>query len=96
MQVPLGFEGVGTLRVVGTIESAITNSGSCQECDEGVLRRPTKEAVVERRATLPGSPSNPVKEGELDRFTKLGKKYFKAYTALGATVPEHLKEFAPD
>lgn len=52
--------------------------------------------LPERRESLPGSPSNPVGEGELDRFTKLGKKYFKAYTALGATVPEHLKEFAPD
>lgn len=51
--------------------------------------------LPDRRETLPGSPSNPCKDGEEDRFTKLGKKYYKAYTALGAEVPAHLQQFKP-
>lgn len=51
--------------------------------------------LPERRESLPGSPSNPVRDGEEDRFTKLGRKYFKAYTALGGDVPPHLQQFAP-
>lgn len=49
----------------------------------------------ERREQLPGSPSRPVRDGEEDRFTRLGKKYWVAYAALGAAVPEHLQQFAP-
>jgi len=46
-----------------------------------------------RRDTLPGSPTTPVVDGEEDRYTKLGKKYAKAYPAIGYPVPEHLKQF---
>lgn len=46
-----------------------------------------------RRAELPGSPTNPVQEGETDQYTKLGKKYAKAYQALGSDLPAHLQQF---
>lgn len=53
-----------------------------------------------RRANLPGSPSNPVPpesvgDPAVDRWTKLGRKYFIAYKALGAEPPPHLQQFAP-
>lgn len=51
--------------------------------------------LPERRENLAGSPSNPVSEGELDRWSKLGKKYYVAYTALGSTPPPHLQQFKP-
>lgn len=56
--------------------------------------------LPERRESLPGSPSNPVDpkdvgNPEVDRWTKLGKKYYLAYIALDAEVPEHLRQFAP-
>jgi hypothetical protein len=46
-----------------------------------------------RRAQLPGAPGKPVPAGGEDQFTRLGKKYAKAYKALGSNVPEHLKPF---
>lgn len=54
--------------------------------------------LPERRAGLPGSPSNPVApehvgNDAVDRYTKLGRKYYKAFTALGSAVPEHLQQF---
>ena len=54
--------------------------------------------LPERRESLPGSPSNPVPpeqvgNPDLDRWTKLGKKYHAAYKALGEDVPEHLHPF---
>lgn len=52
--------------------------------------------MPDRREGLPGSPSNPVEEGEEDRFARLGRKYFKAYTALGSDVPDHLHQFSPE
>jgi len=47
-----------------------------------------------RRAQLPGAPGHPVGPGQADQFTRLGKKYAKAYRAFGATVPDHLQPFA--
>jgi hypothetical protein len=49
-----------------------------------------------RRAMLPGAPGVPLKADDPkggDMFTRLGKKYAKAYRALGADVPAHLREF---
>ncbi len=46
-----------------------------------------------RRAQLPGAPGKPVPAGGQDQFTRLGKKYAKAYKALGSDVPDHLKPF---
>lgn len=46
-----------------------------------------------RRAQLSGSPNNPVQPGEPDHYTRLGKKYAKAYKALGADIPAHLVQF---
>lgn len=56
--------------------------------------------LPERRENLPGSPSNPVApedvgNPDVDRWTKLGRKYYLAYQAFDAEVPEHLKQFAP-
>lgn len=50
-------------------------------------------SLPERRAALPGAPGNPVGDGEDDAFTRLGRKYCKAYVALGAEVPQHLRVF---
>jgi len=47
-----------------------------------------------RRAQLPGAPGNPVPPGGEDQYTRLGKKYVKAYRAFGAQVPDHLLPFA--
>jgi hypothetical protein len=54
--------------------------------------------LPERRESLPGSPSNPlppeqVGDPDLDRWTKLGRKYLAAYKALGEAVPTHLQPF---
>lgn len=56
--------------------------------------------LPERRENLPGSPSNPVPpesvgDPAVDRWTKLGRKYYIAYRALGSTPPPHLQQFAP-
>lgn len=48
-----------------------------------------------RRASLEGAPGVPVPEGGVDRYTKLGKKYYIAFKALGAEVPPHLQQFKP-
>lgn len=50
-----------------------------------------------RRALLPGAPGVPLKADDPkggNMFVRLGVKYAKAYKALGAEVPEHLKPFA--
>jgi hypothetical protein len=46
-----------------------------------------------RRETLPGSPSNPVAEGQPNTFVRLGTKYAKALTALQSDVPKHLRDY---
>ena len=50
-----------------------------------------------RRASLPGAPGVPLKADDPkggDMYGRLGKKYAKAYQALDAEIPDHLKQFA--
>jgi hypothetical protein len=47
----------------------------------------------QRRLALPGSPINPVTDMLDDRYTRLGRKYAKAYAALNSSVPAHLQAF---
>lgn len=46
-----------------------------------------------RRAGLPGSPSNPTPDPTRDTYTRLGRKYAKAFQVLAGRVPDHLQQF---
>lgn len=91
--------------IIDTVEAVTARDGESKDAyyarviEQGPLAVAVKLAdlghnnLPARRACLPGAPGNPVPDGGVDQYVKLGKKYAKAYAVLGSTVPEHLREF---
>lgn len=55
----------------------------------------THNTLPARRAHLPGSPAHPVADSRDDAYTRLGRKYAKAFLTFNAALPVHLQEYAP-
>jgi|AACY02.2.fsa_nt_gi hypothetical protein len=53
----------------------------------------THNTFPARRAELPGSPSSPVEKTRDDAYSRLGRKYVKAFQVFGAQPPKHLQRF---